>query len=234
MPYIHVIELLGRKVTRKAKIVYTHTPEWECWDRLKQAPYTRWASSSWLIELHAVPQEQDEEGNFVDLEPYWMRLEELTRDDIIPTEIWDVLLDAVDDKCRASGSTRGCGSTRRTCGTWTARRRRPDERYLQDSLHRNRGRYVRAVVVGWRAPLDIRRLRGARQGQVRSCAVPLLHSQEHRDRLATEIPAAEYTIAAELQAFRETCTPHDGRRLANALRHVLGRPDLAAEVEATS
>ena len=30
----------------------------------------------------------------------------------------------------------------------------------------------------------------------------------------------------------ETRTPHDGRRLANALRHVLKRPDLAGEVEA--
>jgi hypothetical protein len=72
-------------------------PEWEYWDQLKRAPYIGWASSSWLIELHAVPQEQDKEGNFVDLEPYWMRLEELTRDDVIPTAIWDVLLDAVDD-----------------------------------------------------------------------------------------------------------------------------------------
>ena len=101
-----VLELLGRKVTWKAKIVYTHTPEWEYWGLLKQAPYTGWASSSWQIELLAVPQEQDEGGNFVDLEPYWMKLEELTRDDIIPTEVWDVLLDAVDDKCRAEDAER--------------------------------------------------------------------------------------------------------------------------------
>ena len=101
-----VIELLGRKVTRRAKIVYTHTPEWEYWDLLKQAPYTGWASSSWQIELLAVPQEQDEDGTFVDLEPYWMKLEELTRDDIIPTEVWDVLLDAVDDKCRTEDAER--------------------------------------------------------------------------------------------------------------------------------
>ena len=101
-----VFGLLGRKVTRKAKIVYTHTPEWEYWDLVKQAPYTGWASSSWQIELLAVPQEQDEDENFVDLEPYWMKLEELTRDDIIPTEVWDVLLDAVDDKCRTEDAER--------------------------------------------------------------------------------------------------------------------------------
>jgi hypothetical protein len=51
-------------------------------------------------------------------------------------------------------------------------------------------------------------------------------------RLATEIPANAYGVVAEFNAFMETRTPHDGRRLANALRHVLKRPDLADQVEA--
>jgi hypothetical protein len=51
-------------------------------------------------------------------------------------------------------------------------------------------------------------------------------------RLATEIPAWAHTVVEEFNAFRETRTLHDGRRLANALRHILKRPDLAAEVEA--
>jgi hypothetical protein len=52
------------------------------------------------------------------------------------------------------------------------------------------------------------------------------------DRIAPEIPAHQYGVVAEFAAFMETRTPHDGRRLANALRHVLKRPDLATEVEA--
>jgi hypothetical protein len=52
------------------------------------------------------------------------------------------------------------------------------------------------------------------------------------DRIATEIQASAYAIELELMAFHDTCTPHDARRLANALRHVIGRPDLAGEVEA--
>ena len=52
------------------------------------------------------------------------------------------------------------------------------------------------------------------------------------DRLATEISASEYHVAMEMEAWRDTCTPHDARRLANALRHVLKRPDLAEQVEA--
>jgi hypothetical protein len=37
---------------------------------------------------------------------------------------------------------------------------------------------------------------------------------------------------AELRAFRETRTPHDGRRLAFALRNVAKRAELADQVEA--
>jgi hypothetical protein len=35
----------------------------------------------------------------------------------------------------------------------------------------------------------------------------------------------------ELDAFAETRTAHDAQRLANALRHVMGRDGLAQEVE---
>jgi hypothetical protein len=60
------------------------------------------------------------------------------------------------------------------------------------------------------------------------------------DRIAGEIPRGSYGAAAhryygveaELNAWRETRTPWDGRRLANALRHVLRRDDLARAVEA--
>ena len=52
------------------------------------------------------------------------------------------------------------------------------------------------------------------------------------DRLAADIHVASFGVGLELRAFRETRTPHDGRRLINALRHVLGRADLANLVEA--
>lgn len=39
-----------------------------------------------------------------------------------------------------------------------------------------------------------------------------------------------YVVRLEAQVFRETRTPHDARRLANALRHVVSHPDLADEV----
>jgi hypothetical protein len=52
------------------------------------------------------------------------------------------------------------------------------------------------------------------------------------DALALEIPTRHSVTWLELVAFRDTRTPHDGRRLAFALRHVLKREDLARKVEA--
>jgi hypothetical protein len=52
------------------------------------------------------------------------------------------------------------------------------------------------------------------------------------ERIAAEIPASQYGAPAEFYGFAETRTPWDGKRLANALRHVLKREDLAKEVEA--
>jgi hypothetical protein len=60
------------------------------------------------------------------------------------------------------------------------------------------------------------------------------------DRIAAMLPQGAYGVVAysaygveaELNAWRVSRTPWDGRRLANALRHVLKREDLAREVEA--
>ena len=61
---------------------------------------------------------------------------------------------------------------------------------------------------------------------------PVSAVHELCDRLAADIDVASFGVGLELRAFRETRTPHDGRRLINALRHVLGREDLAKLVEA--
>lgn len=56
------------------------------------------------------------------------------------------------------------------------------------------------------------------------------------ERLSQELDTSEvvmtFGMTLEIGAFRETCTPHDGRRVANALRHVMKRDDLALQVEA--
>jgi hypothetical protein len=47
----------------------------------------------------------------------------------------------------------------------------------------------------------------------------------------SELPATPHTLGLELKAAIETRTVHDWRRVANALRHVYGRPGLAQEIE---
>src|SRR4029453_5097364 len=49
------VAFLGQSVTRKARVVYSHTPEWEYFDLHKNAPYTGWDSSSYRVELQAEP-----------------------------------------------------------------------------------------------------------------------------------------------------------------------------------
>jgi hypothetical protein len=49
--------------------------------------------------------------------------------------------------------------------------------------------------------------------------------------IISNIPHMPSTLGQELQAFAETRTVHDARRVANALRHCHGQAGLAAEVE---
>jgi hypothetical protein len=38
------VTFLGQSVTRKARVVYQHTPDWEYFDLLKNAPYKGWTA----------------------------------------------------------------------------------------------------------------------------------------------------------------------------------------------
>jgi hypothetical protein len=47
----------------------------------------------------------------------------------------------------------------------------------------------------------------------------------------SEFPVLHLMLRQELRAAMETRTAHDWQRVANALRHVFGRPGLAQEIE---
>ena len=59
LPFDLTFTFLGKSVTRKAKVVYEHTPEWPYYDLRKQAVFTGWESSHYHIELAAVPEVYD-------------------------------------------------------------------------------------------------------------------------------------------------------------------------------
>lgn len=51
------------------------------------------------------------------------------------------------------------------------------------------------------------------------------------DDIALDLPNTHTATWLELVAFRDTRTPHDARRLINALRNIAMREDLASRVE---
>jgi hypothetical protein len=87
------ISLLGHTVTRRAKVVFEHTPDWPYYDLREQAEFTGWPGSSYHIEVEAVPEEYDEDDKRVEGQSEWVQLEDVTKDGIVPTETWDAVLD---------------------------------------------------------------------------------------------------------------------------------------------
>jgi hypothetical protein len=49
--------------------------------------------------------------------------------------------------------------------------------------------------------------------------------------ILSEFPHMPHTLSLELKAAIETRSAHDWRRVANALRHVYGRPGLSQEID---
>jgi len=108
------VALLGQSVTRKGRVLYQHTPDWEYFDLHKNAPYTGWDSSSYRIEMQAVPVEDwDGEGKPIPGTPYWVSLEDITQNDVLPNEVWEAVIDAIDAKCKVEDIERRATSKAR-------------------------------------------------------------------------------------------------------------------------
>jgi hypothetical protein len=101
------VAFLGQSVTRKGRVVYSHTPEWEYSDLHKNAPYTGWDSSSYRIEMQAEPIEHwDGDGKPIPGTPYWVSLEDITENDVLPNDFWEAVVEAIDAKCKAEDAER--------------------------------------------------------------------------------------------------------------------------------
>jgi hypothetical protein len=100
------VALLGQTVTRKARILYEHTPEWEYYDLRKDSLYTGWESSSYQIKMQAEPEDQDGDGNPIPGNPYWVCLEDITQNEVLPNAVWEAVIDAVDAKCKVEDAER--------------------------------------------------------------------------------------------------------------------------------
>ena len=101
------VGFLGQSATRKGKIVYSHMPEWEYFDLHKNAPYTGRDSSSYRVEVQAEPvQDWDRDGKPTSGTPYWVSLEDITKNDVLPNTFWEAVIDAIDAKCKVEDAER--------------------------------------------------------------------------------------------------------------------------------
>jgi hypothetical protein len=106
LPFDLTITLLGKSVTRKARVIYEHTPEWPYFDLRKQAEFTGSESFSYHVELAAVPEVSEPGGTWTEAAPEWFQADDITRNGVLPEEIWEVVLDAIDEKCKAEDAKR--------------------------------------------------------------------------------------------------------------------------------
>jgi hypothetical protein len=105
LPFDLTVTLLGKSVTRKATMVYEHTPEWAYYDLRKKAEFKGWASTQYHIELAAVPEVYESDG-WTEAAPEWFEAEDMTRNGVLTEEIWETVLDAIDEKCKAADAER--------------------------------------------------------------------------------------------------------------------------------
>jgi len=106
LPFDLTFTFLGKSVTRMAKVIYEHTPEWPYYDLRKQAEFTGWEGTQYHIELQVVPEEHHDDGTVTLGTPHWIKLDDITEDDVLPHEAWDAVLDAVDKQCKAEDAKR--------------------------------------------------------------------------------------------------------------------------------
>ena len=113
LPFDLTFSFLGKTVTRKAKLVYEHTPEWPYFDLLKQAVNEGWNGTSYHIELAAEPEEYGSDDTPIPMKPEWFQSEDIARDGVLPREEWDALLDLVDEQCKVEDAERRRGAKAR-------------------------------------------------------------------------------------------------------------------------
>jgi hypothetical protein len=97
---------LGKQITRRARIDYEHTPEGEFYDlEKKELVVSIVDQCSYALHL-AVPEEFHDDGTITEGKPHWVKMEDIIRNDVVPHEMWDVVLDAIEEKSKAEDADR--------------------------------------------------------------------------------------------------------------------------------
>jgi hypothetical protein len=116
-----VFDLFGERVTRRARVDYRYTPDWEYLDPKILELRKGWEGAAMGFELLTVPNppeddepiviEDDHDDEVVDDDdedpspPAWVKFA-IVGEGILPRSVWDRIDDAIDEKCKAEDQER--------------------------------------------------------------------------------------------------------------------------------
>src|SRR5262245_44475075 len=98
---------MGKQITRRARVDYEHTPEGEFYDLQKKELVASIVDQCmYSLHLQAVPEEFHDDGTITEGKPHWVKMGDILRNDVVPHEMWDVVLDAIEEKSKAEDAER--------------------------------------------------------------------------------------------------------------------------------
>lgn len=108
--------MLGERVTRRIRLEYDYTPDWEYYDLTLAKPFVGWGPSWGIgISLYAQPEDEEEAEQRIENEneesrlddgedpepPAWVPFSDLIRLGVLPYRVQDKFDELIDQKCRA-------------------------------------------------------------------------------------------------------------------------------------
>jgi hypothetical protein len=104
-------DLLGQRFTRLAKVIYAYTPgDWRFFDPKIGKTRKGVESAVYHVDVRLVHEVWEDDGTGEGIvkegEPYWFTFGDFIRDDMLPTDVLNAIIDAVDEKCRAEDAER--------------------------------------------------------------------------------------------------------------------------------
>jgi hypothetical protein len=108
LPFDLALEFLGRRYTKRCKVVYAFTPgDWPFYDVKTKTIREALESAIYHVEIEAVPElRQKADFTWKLGKPYWLHFEDFCRDDVFSHDMREILLNAIEDKCRTEDAER--------------------------------------------------------------------------------------------------------------------------------
>jgi len=111
------IGMLGKKVTRKARVTYTYTPEWEYFDLQQNRVMEGWAGDSMTFDVLAVPEievwvTKEGQRESTRMGPEWTRVSDLLQIGVISEAMQTALDDEIEKRAKAEDRQRRRAASR--------------------------------------------------------------------------------------------------------------------------